>query len=88
MLKALKANRFRGLFHDQHNLFRLPLPFIRHICYTITRNVITCVEYCPVQDNEPLIPSLLARSALTRVGVALALIVFTWIGIQWAVALQ
>ncbi|WP_321379236.1 hypothetical protein [Rhizobium sp.] len=41
-----------------------------------------------MQDNEPLIPSLLARSALTRVGVALALIVFTWIGIQWAVALQ
>jgi hypothetical protein len=46
------------------------------------------MEYCPVQDREPLIPSLLARSALTRVGVALVLIMLTWLGIQWAVALQ
>lgn len=41
-----------------------------------------------MQDKDPLIPSLLARSALTRVGVALVLIAATWLGIQWAVALQ
>jgi hypothetical protein len=64
------------------------LPFYRHIRYTITRNVITYMERQAVQDKQPILTSLLAHSAITRMGIALVLIGLTWLGIQWAVALQ
>ncbi|MBB4953738.1 hypothetical protein H4S14_001798 [Agrobacterium vitis] len=72
----------------QHLIRILSLPFICRICYTITRNVITYMERHAVQDRDIPIPSLLAHSALTRVGVAVVLIAVIWLGIQWAVALQ
>ncbi|WP_267967323.1 hypothetical protein [Agrobacterium vitis] len=40
-----------------------------------------------MQDEDPIFPSLLARSAVMRLGFALVLIGLTWLAIQWAVAL-
>ncbi|WP_280950434.1 hypothetical protein [Rhizobium oryziradicis] len=41
-----------------------------------------------MQNKLPISISLLAQSAVTRIGIALVLIVLTWLGVQWAVALQ
>ncbi|MDQ0455118.1 hypothetical protein [Rhizobium paknamense] len=40
-----------------------------------------------MQEPDPILPSLLARSALVRLAFALGLIGLTWLAIQWAVAL-
>ncbi|WP_269076425.1 hypothetical protein [Allorhizobium undicola] len=40
-----------------------------------------------MQEPEPLISSLLARSALVRLLFSFGLIGLTWLAIQWAVAL-
>jgi len=40
-----------------------------------------------LQDDDPIFPSLLARSAAMRLGFAVVLIGGTWLAIQWAVAL-
>ncbi|TWD55192.1 hypothetical protein FB480_1021 [Agrobacterium vitis] len=84
---TLKLNLTDSRLDQQHVYTRL-LPFICHIRYTITRNVITSMERHPVQDKLPISISLLAQSAVTRIGFALVLIVLTWLGVQWAVALQ
>jgi hypothetical protein len=46
------------------------------------------MERRSVQNKQSILVSLLAHSAITRVSIALLLIIVTWLGIQWAVALQ